>query len=62
MRLVAMAGESTLAQAYGALRGQIEIADDFDDLPDDVADAFGRRMRAGLAGRALRPYDVTLVW
>ncbi|MFH1569935.1 MAG: type II toxin-antitoxin system prevent-host-death family antitoxin [Gemmatimonadota bacterium] len=25
----------------GALRGQIRIADDFDELPDDLADAFG---------------------
>ncbi len=42
-RLVAVAGESRLARAYGALRGQVEIADDFDDLPDDLADAFGAR-------------------
>lgn len=27
----------------GQLKGQIEIADDFDDLPDDIADAFGMR-------------------
>jgi len=25
----------------GALKGKITIADDFDDLPDDVAEAFG---------------------
>jgi len=25
----------------GALRGQIKIAHDFDDLPDDIAQAFG---------------------
>lgn len=25
----------------GALRGQIRIADDFDELPEDLADAFG---------------------
>jgi prevent-host-death family protein len=25
----------------GALRGKIKIADDFDELPDDIADAFG---------------------
>ena len=25
----------------GALRGRIRIADDFDDLPDDIARAFG---------------------
>ena len=25
----------------GALRGQIKIADDFDELPEDIAEAFG---------------------
>ncbi|MBW1816861.1 MAG: type II toxin-antitoxin system prevent-host-death family antitoxin [Deltaproteobacteria bacterium] len=25
----------------GALRGRIKIADDFDELPDDIAEAFG---------------------
>ena len=25
----------------GALAGKIRIADDFDELPDDIADAFG---------------------
>lgn len=25
----------------GALRGKIKIADDFDDLPEDIAKAFG---------------------
>lgn len=25
----------------GALRGQIKIADDFDELPKDIAEAFG---------------------
>ncbi|WP_129263859.1 type II toxin-antitoxin system prevent-host-death family antitoxin [Streptomyces sp. M3] len=28
---------------YGALRGQIHIPDDFDELPDDIAEAFGMR-------------------
>jgi prevent-host-death family protein len=28
---------------YGSLRGQIRIADDFDELPDDIAEAFGMR-------------------
>ncbi|MDX3059619.1 type II toxin-antitoxin system prevent-host-death family antitoxin [Streptomyces sp. NE06-03E] len=27
----------------GSLRGQIHIPDDFDELPDDIADAFGMR-------------------
>ena len=26
---------------YGSLKGQIEIADDFDELPDEIAKAFG---------------------
>ncbi|MEU8624289.1 type II toxin-antitoxin system prevent-host-death family antitoxin [Streptomyces sp. NPDC048669] len=25
----------------GSLRGQVRIGDDFDELPDDIADAFG---------------------
>lgn len=28
---------------YGSLRGQIHIPDDFDELPDDIAEAFGMR-------------------
>ena len=27
----------------GSLRGQVRIADDFDELPDDLAEAFGAR-------------------
>jgi hypothetical protein len=27
----------------GSLRGKIHIPDDFDELPDDIADAFGTR-------------------
>ncbi|CAM5465826.1 hypothetical protein SAVIM338S_03037 [Streptomyces avidinii] len=26
---------------YGSLRGRVEIADDFDELPDGFAEAFG---------------------
>jgi len=26
---------------YGSLRGRITIADDFDELPEDMAEAFG---------------------
>jgi prevent-host-death family protein len=29
----------------GALKGKIRIADDFDVLPDDIADAFGAKVR-----------------
>lgn len=28
---------------YGALQGQIHIPEDFDELPDDIAAAFGMR-------------------
>ena len=42
-RLVPVAGMNSLATVYGALRGRIHIADDFDELPDDIAEAFGAR-------------------
>ncbi|MEU2773955.1 type II toxin-antitoxin system prevent-host-death family antitoxin [Streptomyces sp. NPDC007162] len=29
--------------ARGSLRGRIHIPEDFDELPDDIADAFGMR-------------------
>lgn len=29
----------------GALRGKIKIAPDFDELPDDIAKAFGARVK-----------------
>jgi len=40
-RLVPVADRNALAAARGALRGRIHLAEDFDDLPDDVAEAFG---------------------
>ena len=43
VRLVPIAAKSSRADVYGALRGHIEIAPDFDELPDDIADAFGAR-------------------
>jgi prevent-host-death family protein len=42
-RLVAVRSANALAGVHGALRGEIEIADDFDELPDDIAEAFGAR-------------------
>jgi prevent-host-death family protein len=42
-RLVPVARTNNLAAVRGALRGRIHIADDFDELPDDIADAFGAR-------------------
>jgi prevent-host-death family protein len=42
-RLVPIAPESSFASLRGKYRGQIVIADDFDELPDDIAEAFGMR-------------------
>jgi hypothetical protein len=28
---------------HGALRGRVHFAEDFDELPDDIAEAFGAR-------------------
>lgn len=42
-RLVPVATASSLASVRGSWRGQVRIADDFDELPDDIADAFGAR-------------------
>jgi prevent-host-death family protein len=42
-RLVPVASTNNLAAVHGALRGRIHIADDFDELPDDIAEAFGAR-------------------
>jgi prevent-host-death family protein len=43
VRLVPVAKTNSLARVHGALKGQIEFAPDFDELPDDIADAFGAR-------------------
>ena len=40
-RLVPVAAASSLAAVHGALRGRVHLADDFDVLPDDIAEAFG---------------------
>lgn len=42
-RLIAVGQPNRLASVRGALRGQIHFADDFDELPDDIAEAFGMR-------------------
>jgi prevent-host-death family protein len=42
-RLVPVNRTSSMAAIRGIWRGQVEIADDFDELPDDIADAFGAR-------------------
>jgi prevent-host-death family protein len=42
-RLVPVASTGSLTDVRGAWRGQVWIADDFDELPEDIADAFGAR-------------------
>jgi prevent-host-death family protein len=42
-RLVPVARTSSFASVRGAWHGQVRIADDFGDLPDDIADALGAR-------------------
>ena len=42
-RLVPVARTNSMAAIRGSLRGQVHIADDFDELPDDIAEAFGAR-------------------
>jgi prevent-host-death family protein len=42
-RLVPISGKASLADVHGVWRGRVWMADDFDDLPDDIADAFGAR-------------------
>jgi prevent-host-death family protein len=39
-RLVALQPRRPVAEAYGALRGEIELAEDFDELPPDFARHF----------------------
>ena len=43
VRLAPITSTSSLATIRGAWRGRVEIAADFDELPDDIADAFGAR-------------------
>jgi prevent-host-death family protein len=44
VRLVPVVEEPrSLASVRGVWRGRVHIAEDFDELPDDIADAFGAR-------------------
>lgn len=43
VRLVPVVTASSLGSVRGVWRNQVEIADDFGELPDDIADAFGGR-------------------
>jgi prevent-host-death family protein len=40
-RLVPVSSTSSLASVRGAWRGRVELAEDFDELPPDIADALG---------------------
>jgi prevent-host-death family protein len=40
-RLVALPRTATLRSVRGAWRGRVRLEDDFDELPDDIAEAFG---------------------
>lgn len=40
-RLVPERRGKGFASLAGAWRGQVKVADDFDELPDDLAEAFG---------------------
>jgi len=42
-RLVAVAETNSMVSVRGRWRGQVRIAEDFEELPDDVAEAFGAR-------------------
>jgi prevent-host-death family protein len=42
-RLVAVPASSSFADVRGVWRGQVRIADDFEELPEDIAEAFGAR-------------------
>jgi prevent-host-death family protein len=42
-RLIPVRSTNSLADIHGTLRGEVQLADDFDELPDDIAEAFGVR-------------------
>ena len=43
VRLVPVRGASALGSVRGAWRDRVRLADDFDQLPDDIGDALGTR-------------------
>jgi prevent-host-death family protein len=42
-RLTAIGPPPSLTSVRGAWRGRVHLSEDFDALPDDMADAFGAR-------------------
>jgi prevent-host-death family protein len=43
VKLAPIAAMASLASVRGAWRGQVCIAEDFDDLPDDIAESLGAK-------------------
>jgi prevent-host-death family protein len=43
VRLVPVPSSSSLARVRGAWRGRVRMAEDFDELPDDIAEVFGAK-------------------
>jgi prevent-host-death family protein len=43
VRLAPIASSSSLTSVRGAWRGKVQLASDFDELPEDIADAFGAK-------------------
>ncbi len=43
VRLVPVASTASLASVRGVWRGRMRMSEDFDELPDDIADALGAR-------------------
>jgi prevent-host-death family protein len=41
VKLAPISTTASLASVRGAWRGQVKLADDFDELPDDIAEALG---------------------
>lgn len=39
-RLVPVARRRPVAEAFGAMRGEIELAETFEELPDEIAEHF----------------------
>lgn len=43
VKLTPIEAGPSLSSVRGAWRGRVSIAEDFDELPDDIADAFGAK-------------------
>jgi prevent-host-death family protein len=41
VKLSPIASTGSLASVRGTWRGQVQLSEDFDELPDDIAQAFG---------------------